>query len=200
MKTTVIKMTDADFRAMERQAQKSGESLQQKAGAWIRHRLPQQLGEGGDLAFPLRNGLTVYIRKGKLHQPIQHFRQHGSRFPLVAKFYLSGSCRVQTLEASDIDSDYRETAGSHYLYHLPNQSEIEEWPVNQWIHGVMITAETDYFQSFNQQFEALPQPLNRLLQGDNKIRFHQPLGKITPQMRQLIQNILYCPYRDLMQQ
>lgn len=195
-----MKMTDADFQVLEVQAQENGERLSQKVGAGIRHRLPKRLGEGGDLVFSLRNSLTVSIRRGKLHQPIQHFRQHGDCFPLVSTFYLSGHRRVQTLDASDIDSDYQETAGCHYLYHLPNHLEVEKWPVNQLIHGVMISAKTDYFQSFNQQFEALPQPLDRLLQGNSKPRFHQPLGQMTPQIQRLVQNILHCPYSDLMQQ
>ncbi len=43
-----MKMTDFDFRALERQAEENGEQLYQQTGAEIQCLLPQQLGEVGD--------------------------------------------------------------------------------------------------------------------------------------------------------
>ncbi|MEO1349768.1 MAG: AraC family transcriptional regulator [Cyanobacteria bacterium J06635_15] len=200
-----IELTDLDFQALERQAQQQGEQLYQTGDFSVLQTLPKQLGEGRDRIFNLRDGLTVGIRQRTLRQPIRHLRQHESRFPLVAKFYLSGMSRVQTLDASDIDRDYQEQAGCHYLYHLPDHTEVEEWPADQLMHGVMISVDIDYFRSFGRDWATsaqatLPEPLLKLLKGDTKTRFHQPLGRMTPQLRQLVQTILNCPYRGLMQQ
>ncbi|MEM8807270.1 MAG: AraC family transcriptional regulator [Cyanobacteria bacterium P01_G01_bin.38] len=200
-----IELTNLDFQALEEQAQQRGEQIYQVGELGVLKRLPKQLGEGCDRIFNLRDGLTVSIRQGTLRQSIRHLHQHESQFPLVAKFYLSGMSRVQTLDAWDIDRDYQEQAGCHYLYHLPDHTEVEEWPADQLIHGVMVLADIDYFRSFGRSWATssqatLPKPLLKLLKGDTKTRFHQPLGRMTPHLRQLLQSIVHCPYSGLMQQ
>ncbi|MEM9906745.1 MAG: AraC family transcriptional regulator [Cyanobacteria bacterium P01_D01_bin.44] len=195
-----IELTDLDFQALEKQAQQQGEQLYQTGDFSVLQTLPKQLGEGCDRTFNLRDGLAVGIRKGTLRQPIRHLHQHESRFPLVAKFYLSGMSRVQTLDASDIDRDYQERAGCHYLYHLPNHTEVEEWPADERLSVIYVFADLDYFSAFDAGKTSLPMSLQKLLAGDRAQRFHQPLGRMTPQLRQLVQTILNCPYRGLMQQ
>lgn len=185
-----IELTDLDIQALERQAQQRGEQIYQALEAGLLRILPKQLGEGCDRIFYLRDGLTVSIHQATLRQSIRHRHQHESRFPLVAKFYLSGMSRVQTLDASDIDRDYQEQAGCHYLYHLPDHTEVEEWPADQLMHGVMVLADIDYFRSFGRDWATssqatLPKPLLKLLKGDPKTRFHQPLGQMTPHLRQM---------------
>jgi AraC-like DNA-binding protein len=41
--------------------------------------------------------------------------------------------------------------------------------------------------------DTLPRPLQRLMQGSK--RFHQPLGQMTLAMKQVLQQILHCPYQ-----
>ncbi|MEO1399971.1 MAG: AraC family transcriptional regulator [Cyanobacteria bacterium J06635_1] len=195
-----IELTDLDFQDLERQAQQRGEQIYQADEFGVLQRLPKQLGEGCDRTFNLRNGLMVSIRKGTLRQSIRHLHQHESRFPLVAKFYLSGMSRVQTLDASDIDRDYQERAGCHYLYHLPDHTEVEEWPADERLSVIYVSADLDYFSAFGAGKTSLPMSLQNLLAGDRAQRFHQPLGRMTPHLRQLVQTILNCPYRGLMQQ
>ncbi|MEL7511506.1 MAG: AraC family transcriptional regulator [Cyanobacteria bacterium J06554_3] len=197
-------LTRSDFQDLEYQAQAGGEQIYQSLGLENRHNLPAQLGDGGDRIFNLRDGLSLYIRKATLNQPIHLLEQHESRFPLIAKFYLSGMSRVQTPNAPDIDNDYAEIAGHHYLYHLPNHTETEEWPANQLIHVVMILADARYLSSFAGAQSVSPVLLRNLLKGDITQRFHQPLGKMTPHIRQLVQILvqgtMQCPYDGLMQQ
>jgi AraC-like DNA-binding protein len=195
-----IELTKPDLQDLEAQAQQQGEQIYQTTEFGVQYNLPKQLGEGGDRTLKLHDGLTLYIRKGKLRQSIREVRQHESRFPLVAKFYLSGSSRVQTLDTTDIDRDYEETRGCHYLYHLPNHTEVERWPADEPIHVVMVLADPDYFSKFVAGKTGLSTSLQKLLEGDRTQRFHQPLGQMTPLIRQLLQQVLHCPYTGLMQQ
>lgn len=197
-----ITLTDADFTDLAEQAEQQGKSICQpiENGVYYNWLQLQQFGQGGELNLQLRQGLTICIRQGRLRYPVHHLRQHESIFPLVAKFYLSGTSRIRTLDAVDIDRDYREVAGYHYLYHLPDHTEVEEWPADRETHVIMIFVDPDYFDGFNMGHTALPRPLQHLLTGDRTQRFHQSLGQITNAIRQQIQQILDCPYTGLMQQ
>lgn len=189
-----------DWRALCEQAQAQGEHLYQSMPGGSQFNLPQGLGRGGDRTVSLRGGLTLEIRCAELQQTLHIEQQHGATFPLVAKFYLAGMSHIQTLNASDIPADYSELAGYHYLYHLPNHTEIEEWPAGQPLHLVTIYANADYFAEFSTNYFPLPQPLQKLLEGDAAQRFHQSLGPMTATMRRLVQQIVHCPYQGLMQQ
>lgn len=195
-----LELTDLELEELVENAQQRGESLYQPTALGAQLNLPQDLGNGGDRNFALRHGLNLEIRNATLKQPLRQRRQHEASFPLTSKFYLSGASRVQTLDASDIDSDYQETVGHHYLYHLPYHTEIEHWPAHQLIHIVTVSADATYLSSLHGNHSALPLPLQKLLQGDAHQRFHQPLGPITPAMWQLVQQILDCPHDGLMQQ
>ncbi|MGJ3251622.1 MAG: helix-turn-helix domain-containing protein [Elainellaceae cyanobacterium] len=195
-----IELTDTSFQELIVQAQQQGESIYQPIDSGVQRNLPKQLGKGSDRILKLRNGLTICIRKGELRQQIRHVLRHESNFPLVAKFYLSGASRVQTLDATDIDDDYTETMGCHYLYHLPNHTEVEEWCVGAPIHVVMVFTDPSYFSTFEIGKTVLSSSLQKLLEGDNAQRFHQSFGQMTPAIRQLLQQLLHCPYTGLMRQ
>lgn len=196
----VLELTDLEFCELMAKAHQQGELVYQSLELGTQVNLPKCLGSGGDLIFELRHGLHLEIRKATLKQSFRYLRQHEASFPLTSKFYLAGMSRVQTLNASDIDSDYQETVGHHYLYHLPGHTEIEEWPANQLIHMITVSADATYLKSFKASQSKLPRPLQKLLEGDVEQRFHQPLGQITPHMWQLIKQILNCPHEGLMQQ
>ena len=155
--------------------------------------MPQQIGQGDHYILELKGGLTVDIRNAQFWRPLAINKRHEDTFPLVAKFYLSGGSRVKTPQAPGIAADYEEIAGYNYLYHLPDLTETEEWRSEQPIQMVMIYAHVDYFRELSIKDDALPHPLQQLMQ-DTK-RFHQSLGKITPAMAQVLQQILDCPYQ-----
>ena len=195
-----IELTKTDFRDVVARAEQQGESLCQATEFGNQYWIPKQLGEGSDSLFRLRNGLNMEIFRIRLRQSIRLVHQHESRFPLVAKFYVSGASRVQTPDVSDIDNDYYELANRHYLYHLPDQTETEEWFADDLIYVVMLSVDTCYFRSFNLGNTTLSNPLQKLLKGDINQRFHQPLGRMSPRIKQLVQQIVQCPYTGLMQQ
>jgi len=191
-------LTTADLEALFEQAQQQGEAIFQRKESEVRVNLPRQLGEGSDRIIQLRGNLTLHIRNAEFRQAIRVKQQHESVFPLTSKFYLSGSSKVQTQEVSGIQSDYEEIAGCHYLYYLPDLTEIEEWQADEPTQVVMIYADVDYFRSFNWAEGALPGPLQEIIQASSVQRFHQPLGKITPVMERVLQQILHCSYQGWM--
>ena len=183
-------------------AQQNGEILHRETDFEIEDNLPCSLGKGGLRSICLRNGLTLAILNSKSRQTIRWERQHNTNFPLVAKFYLSGSSRIRTKgpALTSVKADYAEMSGCHYIYHLPEISEVEDWPSDQWYQVIMIHAQADYFQTFSQSEMPLAPALKHLLNGDKNQRFHQSLGPISPAMDQVLQQIFQSPYQGLMQQ
>jgi AraC-like DNA-binding protein len=193
-----IKITEPDIADLREQAQQQGEQTYQITEFGGQYNLSKQFGEGCDRLIQLRGGLTIYIRNNQFWQSLNIERQHGEIFPVTAKFCLSGGSRVKTSHVPEIKAEYEEVTGCNYLYHLPNLIEVEEWQANISNQVVMIYANIDYFRALNPTGEALPRPLQRLMQG--RERFHQPLGKMTPAMKQVLEQILYCPYQGSAQQ
>lgn len=153
--------------------------------------LPKSLGDGVRTSFHLRGGLILEIMEGQLRQTLQVRQVHEARFPLTAKFLLSGSSWVQTPGIREIHPYYIEQQGFSYLYHLPSLEEIEEWSADEVIQIVTICADLDSFRAIGQE-QCLPTPLYKSLQGQ---RFHESLGPISSAMREILQQILHCPYR-----
>ncbi|MEM9543260.1 MAG: AraC family transcriptional regulator [Cyanobacteria bacterium P01_E01_bin.42] len=196
----MIVLNDTTLIELHEQARQQGETIEQPASFGDRFNLASSLGTGTTHRLDLRHGITIEIRNGILLQSIHHYRQHESAFPLTAKFYLSGGSRVRTLDAREIEPDYEELQGYNYLYHLPDLSEVEEWPAELSLQVVTISAGPAYFKTLNFEEGNFPQPLQGLLAGDTRQRFHQPLGKIAPAMGQVLQQLLCCPYQGAMQQ
>lgn len=187
-----------NFREIQAIAQQKGEALYRKTDFEQENGLPKSLGEGNERLIYLRGGLSIRMFEGTLWQSVRINQQHSSDFPLISKFYLSGSSRIQTKGAKTIAADYTEISGCHYLYHLPDVTEIEDWPANELYRIVIISAQLDYFRSFFGSEISLSSPLRRVLDGDKTQRFHQTLGQITPQMGQALQQILQAPYQGIM--
>lgn len=193
-----LELTEIDFFNLMVQAQEKGEHIYQPFDLGYQVHMPQQIGQGDSFTFSLRQGLNIEIRNVDLEQTLALQRHHDDPFPITAKFYLSGGSRVRTPQVPGIAPDYEEIAGYNYLYHLPDLTETEEWHSKQSLQMVMISADVDYFRGLSITDDALPRPLQQMMQ-DTK-RFHQSLGKITPAMAQVLQQILYCPYQGSAQQ
>ena len=78
--------------------------------------------------------------------------QYGATFPITAKFFLSGKCRVKTDNAPEIAADYEEVAGYNYLYHLPDLIESEEYPSGTPLQMVVIYADAKNPEAFSTAF------------------------------------------------
>ena len=159
--------------------------------------IPEEIGKGYGHYINLCKGLTINIFDGQFWRPMINKKNHQKKFPIVAKFYLSGGIRIKTDNVPEIVADYEEIAGHNYIYHLPELAELEECPSDINIQTVRISADAHYLSAINLADELLPNPLQRLMQAK---RFHQPLGKTTLAMTQVLQQILHCPYQGATQQ
>ncbi|MEM7062491.1 MAG: AraC family transcriptional regulator [Cyanobacteria bacterium P01_B01_bin.77] len=193
-----VRLTDQNIRDLLEQAEQQGEHIFHTTDFGSQRKIPKGIGAGDIQYLNLRGGLTIGINNGQFWQPIIHKRQHGETFPITAKFCLSGDIRVKTDHVPGLATDYAEVAGDNYLYHLPDLTEFEEHPSDTPLQVVTIYADIDYFRAINPANDELPHPLQRLI-NTNK-RFHQPLGKTTLAMTQVIQQILHCPYQGDTQQ
>ena len=192
----VLRVTDKNIQDLLAQAEQQGERIFHTNGLGTRRRIPKHFGKGYYHSINLRKGLTIRIFNGQFWQPLINEKLHGETFPIVAKFYLSGGLRIKTDNVPEIVADYEETAGHNYLYHLPDLTELEEHPSDTFTQTVMIIADTHYLSAINSAEDSLPNPLKRLMEAK---RFHQPLGKITLAMTQILQQILHCPYQGATQ-
>lgn len=193
-----VRVTDQNINDLLNQAEQQGEEIFHKIEFGEQAKIPKRFGEGCIRFNYLRGGLTIHSFNAQLWQPAINEKHHGETFPIVAKFCLSGDLRVKTDNVPEVAANYEEAAGYNYLYHLPDLVELEEYPSHTPIQTVMVFANADYFQTLNPAGEGLPHSLKRLMQANK--RFHQPLGKTTPTMNQVLQQILHCPYRGATQQ
>jgi AraC-like DNA-binding protein len=194
----MVALSTAELQALFEAASQQGERIYQHSACECQELLPQKLGSGGDRTIVLRHGLTIRIRNALLWQTIRLENPHDQSTPLIAKFHLSGNSRVLTPNVPDVKPDYEEIAGYNYLYYLPNLVEFEEWYAQESILLVMVLIEPESLQEFDPGRD-LPQPLQRLIAGDLTARFHQPLGQTTTAMRQILHQVLQCPYQGTMQ-
>lgn len=181
-------------------AQQRGEVIRHQNDSETLHELPSQLGRGGDRIIHLRHGLSLIIREAELYQSIRVENPHDQGIPLISKFHLSGNSRVLTPGVPDVSEDYEELPGCNYLYYLPDLVEFEEWRSQELIQVIMVLVDLDCLRAFGTRYDDIPEPLQQLVRGVSAKRFHQPLGHTTMTMQQVLQQILLCPYRGIMQQ
>lgn len=188
-----------DLQSLCDEAEQRGEIIYQQTKSESRFNLPQQFGRGGETEIFLRKGISLAIRDGELRQSIKLENRFSPTPPLISKFHLSGNSRVLTPNVPEIKDDYLEVSGCNYLYYLPNIIEFEEW-YEEKIQLVIVLIQPDYLLDFDRSCDCLPQPLHRLIAGDETTRFHQPIGKTTAVMKQVLHQILCCPYHGMMKQ
>ncbi|MEM7062502.1 MAG: AraC family transcriptional regulator [Cyanobacteria bacterium P01_B01_bin.77] len=189
----MLKLTETNIWNLMDEAHQQGTCIYGKTEFGDRNRWLKQVGKGHHHWITLKGGLSIYILEGQLYQRLIVKKYHDDTFPITAKFYLSGTSRITTTNVPGLEPDYIETAGYHYLYYLPELTEEEEWQADVPLKVVMIYADVDYFRMLGSTYRELPAPLHRLMQGNK--RFHQPMGKMTLAMTQVLQQILQFPYR-----
>ncbi|PSN10101.1 AraC family transcriptional regulator [filamentous cyanobacterium CCT1] len=152
------------------------------------------LSQGRFYRVDLRPELWLEIFDEYWQEPLSLKTRHHNKMPLIAKFYLKGRHRVSTANVAEVPPEYEEVEGQNYLFFLPDLTEIEENPAGS-LKVVRICLDIDEFRRLNTGFQALPLPLRQVVEGQDEIRFHQGLGRLTPAMRVAIAQILNCPYQ-----
>jgi AraC-like DNA-binding protein len=194
-----IFLNETDWDELCKTAQQCGESIFQETATSIQLNFPPQLGKGEQHIIFLRDGLILQFGNGELCQDFHIKKYHEGPFPLTSKFFISGNARVRTAGVPSVIDEYEEVTGQHYLYCLPELTEIEEWKAEEPIQIVMVYANLDYFQHFEPNYPILPVPLRQILKAESIQPFHYSLGRTTLAMKRVLQQILACPYQGWMQ-
>lgn len=176
-----------------------GEIVDEWNGVEGRSEMPPQLGAGGGRYFKLRNGLWLVLDDYTWHDSMQLDVRH-DQFEWLTAFYLSGCIRTVTPNVPGVSDDYLEVDGQNSLFFLPDLREVEHSPAGQQQRIIKIYLEPDFFSAFSTGFDALPVALRQLAEGNLTQRFYQHLGTTTPAMRQVLLDILSCPFKGVLKQ
>lgn len=156
---------------------------------------PDWLGQGQRRRLCLQDSLKIEIRDERYQYDWSLSQHHDDQFPLTARFYLSGYSKAQT---GGIANEYIEQAGQNYLYCLPDTAEIEAYSSQERTRFVMIWLQPERLRSLSAyHLASLPVELQQFIEQDKRPFFHRPLGKTTPEMQQVLQRLLHCPYHGL---
>ena len=142
----------------------------------------------------LQSGLHLDWVDDDYHQDLRIRAKHPEGMPFVAKFYLSGRQGVHCPGIPGVPAEYSEAAGQSYFFALPDIEEDEINLVHERVQLIRLHIEPNFFQTFGIDLTSLPEFLQQTLIGQRK-RFHQSLGKMSPPMHAVLQQILHCPYR-----
>ncbi|GAB4243686.1 MAG: AraC family transcriptional regulator [Stanieria sp.] len=113
---------------------------------------------------------------------------------LVSKFYLSGNQGVISPGIENVEAEYSEDQGYNYLFYLPDITEKEQFFTGTPLQKVRINIDLAFLRTFVRGLEDIPKLLQSLIESDHAPRFHCPVGKITPMMRTVIQQMWHHPY------
>lgn len=145
----------------------------------------------------LRPGLSIDIYDRKYSLEVGWKFRHSDSLPLTFSFFLAGELGEHT---DGIHDDYHYVrAGQSYVLSVAGTEEIEKYPMGQRYHVVCIRVTPDCLRSFSQgQEDSLPAQLKVLLDSDLAPLLYQPVGKMTPEMKTALRNILACPHQGVM--
>jgi AraC family transcriptional regulator, transcriptional activator of the genes for pyochelin and ferripyochelin receptors len=147
----------------------------------------------------LRPGLSLDICDEVYHRDLGVKCEHEEFTVLVSKFYLSGYHHViSPTGIVDVAPNYIEQGGYHYLFYLPNIEEMDRSFAGTQTRLVRIEVDLTLLKSFFRSMDSIPQLLRPLLENNpNAPQFHSPIGRITVEMQQLIQQIWQTPYQGV---
>jgi AraC family transcriptional regulator, transcriptional activator of the genes for pyochelin and ferripyochelin receptors len=141
----------------------------------------------------LPHGLKLELHEQKFDRnygvKVEHYD-----YPLTSQYYLSGDHGVISPGIENVESEYIEKSGHSYLFYLPDIKEIEQSLAGDRVQRLLINIELDFLRSFVKSLDQIPQQLKLLIESDKPPRFHRPVGKVTPMMRTIIEQIWHHPY------
>ncbi|MGF1540841.1 MAG: helix-turn-helix transcriptional regulator [Pleurocapsa sp.] len=119
---------------------------------------------------------------------------HDDRPLCTSKFYLAGNHGVISPGINGVASEYKEQKGYSYFFYLPDIEEIEQYFQGDRIYKVKIEIELDSIRNLVTELDSISPQLQPLLE-DKPPRVHYCVGKITPGMKTIIQQMIDHPYQ-----
>ena len=173
----------------------------QQAGATLKSNyfekvltLPPFIGNGVMCRVELRPGLDLRMKNVSFLEPLK-LEMHGSvcSSSVALHFCLSGYVRRNFQGKAEFNLN----AGQSSLSFASSIVGTREWKPHQQITYVEINLETSTLnQLIDHQLEFLPPALKPLLERTHQGNYFQS-GLMSSSMRQVLQQILNCPYQGL---
>jgi AraC family transcriptional regulator, transcriptional activator of the genes for pyochelin and ferripyochelin receptors len=144
----------------------------------------------------LDSGVSLRLYDATINNNLNLQSCHDDYPYIASKFYRSGYHHVISPGIENVQAEYSETGGNNYLFYLPDIQEIEQSFAGDRQDLIVIDFDVDYLRTFFQKLDYIPQQLKAVIEKDNASRFHRPVGKVTPMMRTVIEQIWHHPYQD----
>jgi AraC-like DNA-binding protein len=146
--------------------------------------------------MPIQEGLELNIQKWEMLAALWHNPDEGELhegFGLT--FCLSGKVTTQIHGLTD---EIEEPIGYYYFCSHSEFRETERWQAGEAFHRLYLSVNP--FQVFAdytpQQHQQLPREVQQILEGDRQPFLYYRV--ITPEIFQVLQQILHCPYSGLL--
>jgi AraC family transcriptional regulator, transcriptional activator of the genes for pyochelin and ferripyochelin receptors len=144
----------------------------------------------------LPSGFYLEISDETFHRDLNLISEHDRFYAIVSKFYLSGHHTVISPPGIEgVETSYAETGGHHYLFYLPQLEEIEQFHRGDRLFKLIISTDLEFLRTFCTNLDDVPQLLRPAIESNAAPQFHRPVGKLTPAMKTIIQQIWQTPYR-----
>ena len=148
--------------------------------------------------IPLRPGFSIeiYIYDSKHSHEIGWEFRHSESLPLTFAFMLSGGLGELT---DGIHNDYYYVrTGQSYALSVAGTEEIQKFSAGQRVQIVCIRVTPDFLRTLSHgQEDSLPAALKILIESDVVPLLYQPAGKMTPEMKTALRDILQCPHQGV---
>lgn len=182
-------------------AQESKESSWHHQGFESWRLLPKSLGKGETRVFDLHSNLKISIEHNFYWQPIRLDYSYRNENSLLFNFYIKGDRRVINPGIA-IEADREETANETCICYISEARSIEYFPAQQDLQNLTISVSLDYLQSFASQYQNNNDNslLKKLFANKPLDSFHQCISHNNLIIRNIIQNLLNCPYDGVIKQ
>ncbi|NBD33521.1 MAG: helix-turn-helix domain-containing protein [Cyanobacteria bacterium] len=148
----------------------------------------------------LPSGIQLKLSNKTVYHDYGKTAEHLDYPLLISHFILSGKQGVISPKIRNVKSEYIERSGEHYLLFLPNIEEIEQYHRGDTYQAIILKIPLCFLENFICELKHIPKALKALLEKESAPRFHQPVGKITPMMETIIQQIWQHPYQGAIAQ
>ncbi|NDJ18855.1 helix-turn-helix transcriptional regulator [Myxacorys almedinensis] len=158
---------------------------------------PKQLGTGYTIGCTLRDGLDLKLRDYELQENVKWKDiESPVKSTQMLSFFVAGN--INTV-LHGLTNEVSENAGGNYFASTSGLKETEEWFGGQRYVRVKVMFETDrlFGNLGGAELAQLPPKLRQIIETGT-IKPHYRQGVNTPAIQAVLQQILHCPYQDLM--
>lgn len=141
------------------------------------------------------SGIEVNLDYETIYCDYSVENKHDDLRMLVSKFYLSGNQGVISPGIENVEAEYRENSGYNYLFYLPDIQETEQYFTGTPLKKIRININLAFLRNFVRGLAEIPKQLQPLIDSDRAPRFHCPVGKVTPMMRTVVDQMWDHPYQ-----